>query len=198
MSTSSKGFSKKELVSILEVIEASQNCVTPLDVSTLLLQAKDLVSADYSICGMGRLYEGEIKDVIAVVNGNYPTEWLDVYFSEKFYRHDPVVRYHKSFSPAQTWSDILPRYDDVESRLVVGNAWDFGLRHGISTSVFSPGSEDLTIFAFAGGKDTFRGRQKEILDMLSLHLNGALLRVVRRGHRPLKPPTSLEEIPGLF
>src|SRR3972149_1055759 len=144
---SSKEFSKKELVSILEIIEAAQNCVTPGEVSSLLLRTKDLVFADYSVCGMGRLSGGEVKDILAVVNGNYPTEGL--------YRYDPVVRYHSSFSPTQSWSDIYTMYDDVEARFVVSNAWDFGIRHGISSSIFMPGLENISIFAFAARNDSF-------------------------------------------
>ncbi|MBI5826182.1 MAG: autoinducer binding domain-containing protein [Deltaproteobacteria bacterium] len=173
-----EGFSKKELISILEIIEGANVCATERDIGRLLLRAMDLLRADYSICGLGKVSCGELKEVVKIINGNYPEDWLDRYTSEQLYRIDPVIKRHARFSVTQLWSDIFKTCNDHSSRLLIRQAADFGLRYGVSSGIFLPRREEIGIFSFAAKKDRFNDRHKRIMDIITLHLNNALVNMV--------------------
>lgn len=172
----SKDFSKEELIGILEVIEGARNCVSPDDLKDIIIKAKELVSADRAICGIAKVSEGEVKEIVSVVNGNYPMEWLSGYLSGKLYFVDPVVRFHTRFSLTQFWSDIFKVSTDRQSRLAIDHAADFGLRYGLSSGIYVPESDNVSILAFAGDRDRFSARHKKIMDIISLHINNALVK----------------------
>lgn len=184
-----KGFSKKELVSILEIIEGTGVCSTEQELGRLLLRATEVLCADYSICGLGRVSCGELKDVVRIVNGNYPEDWLHRYTSERLYRIDPIIKRHARFSVTQLWSDIFKASNDDSSRAFIRNAADSGLRYGVSSGIFLPRHEEIGIFSFAAKKDRFDDWHKRIMDIITLHLNNALIKTVKEepGHRAGAP-----------
>ncbi|MBI5902654.1 MAG: autoinducer binding domain-containing protein [Deltaproteobacteria bacterium] len=173
-----EGFSKKELISILEIIEGANVCATERDLGRLLLRAMELLCADYSICGLGRVSCGELKEVVKIINGNYPEDWLNRYTSERLYFKDPIVRQQVQFSVTQLWSDIFKTSNDDLARAFIRNAADFGLRYGVSSGIFLPMREEIVIFSFAAKKDRFNDRHKRIMDIITLHLNNALVDMV--------------------
>ncbi len=169
-------FSKAELINVLEIIEGTQNCASKEELKGLILQAKDLVSADFAICGLGKVSGGMLTEVVSIVNGNYPRSWMEGYMSEKLYRGDPVVRYYSRFSLTQFWSDIVKHFDDSLAQPPIALALDHGIRAGISSGVYVPETECVGIFSFSGGRDKFNDHHKKIVDILTLHLNKALVR----------------------
>ncbi|MFQ5466436.1 MAG: autoinducer binding domain-containing protein [Thermodesulfobacteriota bacterium] len=169
-----KGLSKPELVSILEIIESAGNSLSLEHFKKVLLRAKDMVEADFTICGLGRIEGSELIEPLAVLNGNYPGEWLDVYLSESLYYLDPVIRFHTSFSSTHIWGDIARHRKEKSVGRVVDLAVDHGVKYGLSTSLFMPESSAISIFAFSGTRDRFTGHHKKIADILTPHLNGAL------------------------
>ncbi len=184
-----EGFSKKELVSILEIIEGASVCTTEHDLGRLLLRAKEVLCADYSICGLGRVSCGELKEVVRIINGNYPEDWLDRYTSEQLYRIDPVIKRHARFSVTQLWSDIFKTSNDDSSRAFIRNAGDSGLRYGVSSGIFLPRREEIVIFSFAAKKNRFNDRHKRMMDIITLHLNSALVNTIKEnpGYRAAAP-----------
>lgn len=171
-----KDFSKEELISILEIIERARNCKGRNHLKDIMLRAKELVCADKAICGIAKVSDSDVTEVVTVVNGNYPEGWLARYTSEKLYLIDPVVRYHTRFSTTRFWDEIFKISKDRQERLVIEHASDFGLRHGISSGIYDPVNENIGIFAFGGEKDRFVPHHKKIIDILTLHLNNALFR----------------------
>src|SRR3990172_2587730 len=97
----SKDLSKKELVAILEVIESARTCNDERDVQNLVIRAKDPLDADYCICGIGKISPDAILEPSAIINGNYPEEWVDMYKRERLYTRDPVVKFHSRFVMTQ-------------------------------------------------------------------------------------------------
>lgn len=184
-----EGFSKKELVSILEIIEGANVCATEQDLGRLLLRAKEVLCADYSICGLGRISCGELKEVVRIINGNYPEDWLYRYTSERLYRIDPVIKRHARFSVTQLWSDIFKTSNDDSSRAFIRNAADCGLRYGVSSGIFLPRREEIGIFSFAAKKNRFNDRHKRMMDIITLHLNSALVNTIKEnpGYRAVAP-----------
>lgn len=170
-------FSKTELVSILEIIEDARHCDTSTKLKKVMLKAKDLVSAERAICGLGKLSPGGLQDVVSIVNGNYPESWLRDYRAARMYLNDPIVRYHTNSSITQFWDDIFKRCDDRLSGEVIGFGRDHGLNHGISSSVYIPDYENISIFAFAHTKHNLNPHNKKIVEALTLHLNNALVNV---------------------
>lgn len=176
----SSDFSHYELISILEVIEASRACGTYDDLRCALARVRDIVDADYAISGVCSMAGGEVAGVEAAVNAGYPDEFVELYISERYFQSDPVVRYLSKFSFTQSWAEIFDKTVDVASapvRHVMGTACDFGLRHGVSTGVYVPGNNQLNVISFAGPGDRFHGHQKKVLDVLVLHLNKAMARI---------------------
>jgi hypothetical protein len=171
-----KDFSKEELISILEIIERARNCSGRSHLKEIMLKAKELVCADKAICGIGKVSDGDMTEVVTVVNGNYPEGWLNRYTSEKLYLTDPIVKYHTRFSTTRFWDEIFKISKSRQERLAIEHASDFGLRHGISSSIYDPVNENIGIFAFGGDKDRFVPHHKKIIDILTLHLNNALFR----------------------
>lgn len=176
MSLSLKDLSKRDLVSILETIDLSRSSHTHSQVKELILKAKDAVEADYAICGICRHPLEKASDIVTVINGNYPSEWLSHYFKEGLYRIDPVIRGVMRFSITRSWSEILRDPQDPEIERLIGGAHDFGIRHGVTAGVYVPEAKGMCVFTFCGGKDVYKERHREIIEALSLHLNAAVLR----------------------
>lgn len=170
-----KELSRDELINVLEIIEGTQNCASEKELKGLILRAKDLVSADYAICGLGKIHGSMLSEVVTVVNGNYPRGWMETYLREKLYFGDPVVRYYSRFSLTQYWSDIVKHFSDSLAQPAIDCAIDHGLRAGISSGIYVPEMESVGVFCFAGEKNRFDDHHKKILDILALHLNKALV-----------------------
>jgi len=187
------GLSKRDLVSILETIEFARSSSGHAHVKDLILRVKDILEADFAVCGLGKVHPEGPSDIITVINGNYPGEWLDNYLKEGFYRSDPLVRYHMRFSTPQSWGEIFKGFEDPETRRLIGMAWDFGIRHGVSTGIYIPDGERFSLFCFGGRKDVYGERHKKIMDSLTLYLNKALFKaapgigIKPDGGRPGRP-----------
>jgi hypothetical protein len=173
----SKDFSKGELVAILETIEASRSCDTEIDLRQLIMQTKELVCADYCICGLGRKGINDLSDVLMLVNGNYSQEWLNIYMKEELYKKDPVIKFLFQFLSTHLWSDMLKSYNDKISIQFLKRANDFGLNYGISSGIFTPETKTIGIFSYANKKKYFNVNHKRIIDIITPHVHGALLKV---------------------
>ena len=175
----SKEFSKCELVSILEAIELSTNCWTEEHLRQLMVRTKELVGADYSICALGTVPQRGGAEVVSLINGDYPEEWVALYTKEDLYKVDPVVRFHGRFCGTQLWSDTFRRYTDADAKGVINRAGDFGLYHGVSSGVSIPGTDIASIFSFGGSNNTFTEHQKKVVDVVTLHLHKAFVQICR-------------------
>ncbi|MBI5969680.1 MAG: autoinducer binding domain-containing protein [Deltaproteobacteria bacterium] len=166
-------FSKNDLVNIMEIIESSMQCSSEAGVKTLLRKTSGLVGAEFSICGKGTLLLSDI----AIINGSYPAAWVDDYKKEKLYLHDPIVSYHLRFTRTFGWEDALREDMGKMAKKIVSRAQDYGIRHGLSTGIFDPVSQRLSLFSFVDRKRIGGAREKTMLDYLSPHLHSTLLRI---------------------
>lgn len=179
-----KSLSKSDLVSILGLIEYARRCRSNESFRELLMRIKDLLDADYAICGSAAVKGVEVKGLVSAVNGNLPDAWLNHYAMEEFCAEDPILNYHARYSRPEIWSEALKAVDTVESRQVYNHATDFGLKHGVAVGIYVPERQELCVCSFSSGKDVFRERQKNVLDVLSLHLNSAYSRSLEVIVRP--------------
>ncbi len=172
-----KDYTKSELVGVLETVEFSSRCSNEGDLRQLIIRAKELVGADHSICALGKVSKNGLSDVLTVINGDYPEEWVGIYKSERLHKADPVVRHHTSFCGTQLWADTFRHYTDADAKRFFSRAADFGLNYGISSGVYVPGAEVVSIFSFGGSRDTFDSHHKMIVDIVTLHLHKAFARI---------------------
>lgn len=165
---------KKELISILELIEQAQRSEGASDVQKLILRAAGFLEADFAVCGLARAGLSGVPALTSFVNGNYPEEWARQYMRGAYYRKDPIVRFHTRYALAMTWSEVFREFDDAEARRVVNEAADYGLKFGVSGALYVPEIDNVAIFAFSGGRDRFGERHKRLADILAMHFVRAL------------------------
>lgn len=169
-------FSKTELIAIIGAVEAARTCTDESSLHRVIKDVKELVSADNCVCGLVKVEGCGLREVLTVVNGDYPEEWLNIYMAEELYKRDPIVRYHLKFSMTQQWTDTYKLYDDGISTDFRRRASDFGLHHGITGGVHDQEGEYTSIFSFASDTGKFDDHHKKIVDIATLHLHRALVR----------------------
>jgi len=189
----SETFPKEELISIIELIGELSKCVTHDGAESLLTRTKELLMADCAVCGTGRIDENGGIDITTIVDSGYPGEWLNLYFKEGLYRYDPVVQHHIKFSEPELWVNIRKGSIDEKGRAVTEWADEYGLRYGISSSVYIPGTGMFSLFCFASNEDIFTERHKSLLGALTLHLNMAIAQ--SSGDNPLECKESRANVP---
>lgn len=172
-----KDFSKKELADMLDIIQKSIECRTEQDVAGVSASVKDLVSADYGVCGLGEVESGKLKNIVKIVNFDYPVEWLNMYAAEGLYAKDPIIKYNFEHYKTHLWSEAIETYQEAPYREFMNSASEFGLRYGIASGVCSKKGPKGSIFSFASSKEYFKNRQKKILDIVIPHVHCALERV---------------------
>lgn len=173
-----KNLSKSDLVAILGIIEYARSCRTTGGFRELLMRTKDLFEAEYAICGSAGVEGLRVKGLASVVNGNLPEAWLSHYAIEEFCSADPILNYHARYSRPGLWSEAMKVVDTPESRKVYNHATDFGLIYGLATGVYVPERQEICVCSFSGGRNVFKDRHKNLLDILVLHINNAYSRVL--------------------
>ncbi len=107
----------------------------------------------------------------------YPEEWVNHYTNQRFMLFDPVVRWAYSNVGSCRWSEI-PLEDP---KRIVAQAQTFGMRYGVTISVFDGGKDAQRSFA------SFTRGDREYTD-----LEIKLLKVyLTRRHGETAPPTNL-------
>ncbi|MFQ5465430.1 MAG: LuxR C-terminal-related transcriptional regulator [Thermodesulfobacteriota bacterium] len=169
-------FSKNELVEILDIIDSSARCKGKDGMMGILERLSGLVSADYSICGIGQGTPRDIFGPPLIINGNYPVEWLTVYGGEELYKIDPLI--HRNFgNPGpQIWEETYSMYSEDLSPTFLTSK-DFGLNHGISSGLYNNHNLTGSLISFSASTKNFGNHQKGILDAVTPHLHQALIRV---------------------
>ena len=170
---------KKELISILELIEQAQRAAGAPDMQKLILRAAGFLEAEFAVCGLARTGIDGLPAVTSFVNGNYPEEFARSYMRGAYYRKDPVTRFHTRYALTRTWSEVFREFEDNDARRVVAEAADYGLRFGVTGALYVPEIDNVAIFTFAGRRDKFGERQKRLADILATHFTRALSKCSR-------------------
>lgn len=106
-----------------------------------------------------------------------PPEWINHYTKQRFALFDPVLRWAYSNTGAVRWSEFT--IDDPKR--VIAQAVTFGMRYGVTVSVFDSSSDAQRSFA------SFTRPDREYND-LEVKLLQAYL---KRRHSETAPPTNL-------
>ncbi|CAG1066164.1 hypothetical protein BAC1_01768 [uncultured bacterium] len=164
--------SKDELIRILELVEISQKCKSPASVKSLILASKDVLEAEFAVCGFTT--RGPQPVVSDFVNGNYPEEWVRRYTEENLCLHDPVVRFHSKYMLTQFWSDVFVFYDYPQANALISDARDYGLKFGMTGAVYAPERDEVALFTFASDRNRFKKHHKRLLEIMMTHFYNAL------------------------
>ena len=108
-----------------------------------------------------------------------PTEWVEHYTANRFMLFDPIVRWAYANVGTSRWSEIA--LDDPKR--ILAQAQTFGMRYGVTISIFDGGTDGQRSFA------SFTRSDREYTD-----LEVKLLRVfLKRRHNETAPPTNLTQ-----
>jgi DNA-binding CsgD family transcriptional regulator len=179
-----KKFSKNELANILSIIQDAITCQDEAEIIGLLEKTKEIVCADYSICGIGKGDSNSLSKAgpPKIINNNYPMEWLKVYAESNLFYVDPII-WHNFQSPgAQLWTETYKKYGEKVSQDFIGKSNDFGICYGASGGIYDKLTEVSTIFTFSSSRNRFEQHHKEILSIVAPHLHQAFLRIVKQSH----------------
>lgn len=107
----------------------------------------------------------------------FPEEWISHYTKQRFMLFDPIVRWAYSTTGTVRWSE-LPLDDP---KRIIAQAQTFGMRYGVTVSLFDSGADAQRSFA------SFTRADREYTD-LEVKLLKAFL---ARRHNETAPPTNL-------
>ena len=106
-----------------------------------------------------------------------PKDWVDFYTKQQFALFDPVLRWSYTNVGAIRWS----AFDLEDPKRVILQAQSFGMRYGVTVSVFDSAVGDQRSFA------SFTRADREYTDLEMKLLQAYLL----RRHNETAPPTNL-------
>lgn len=107
----------------------------------------------------------------------FPEDWISHYTKQRFMLFDPVVRWAYGNTGTIRWSEV----DIDDPKRVIAQAQTFGMRYGVTVSLFDSGADAQRSFA------SFTRSDREYTD-LEVKLLKAFL---ARRHNETAPPTNL-------
>jgi len=107
----------------------------------------------------------------------FPPEWISHYTKQRFMLFDPAVKWAYGNVGAIRWSEI----SDDDPKRIIAQAQTFGMRYGVTVSVFDSNADAQRSFA------SFTRADREYTD-LEIKLLQAYL---TRRHNETAPPTNL-------
>lgn len=107
----------------------------------------------------------------------FPPEWISHYTKQRFMLFDPVVKWAYSSVGAVRWAEL----SENDPQRIIAQARTFGMRYGVTVSVFDSSADAQRSFA------SFTRSDRDYTD-LELKL---LLAYLTRRHNETAPPTNL-------
>lgn len=166
---------KRDLSSLIDVINTSLHCVCEDDLKKLLRCLKELVPHDFAICGLAQIGDSGNINAYKTLNVNYPEEWIELYTTKKYNLCDPVFLANFSQQGVQQWSETYKV--SQPSRKFITDAYDFGLISGCTFGMKSRTENDNSLFSLSGKSIENNNRTTVILENILPHFHQALIRV---------------------
>ena len=169
---------KKELIALFEFITSCLSATDEKHFCNLIEYFKSFVPHDFAVCGIAKVKNQALSDVIDIVNVSYPKEWMALYFKNNFQRIDPIMHTHFSYFKSQIWSKTYQKCANINPKFL-SMAQDFGLSEGLTYGVMEPGASIGSLFSFAGSSQKTSRRHIVFLELIIPHLHQALIRILR-------------------
>lgn len=167
--------SKKDALTLLEIIWDCLSCITVSDAHKVMVKTNSLLSFNNAVYGLAKLNgHGAIVDY-QVLNFSYPVEWMDLYRKNEFHKQDPVVLENFSNYTLQYWADTYGKYNVNKDFIHLSE--DFGLFGGYALGVINKSKTESCLLSLAGNLEN-NSRNSYIINNLTPHLHCAFANVL--------------------
>lgn len=123
-----------------ELIDSLSEAKTVEDIHSVCSKFSVQFGFDHFIYG-AQLPTSFVKPYFIIISG-YPTEWRARYTAENYIEIDPVVTHCYNHVTPIRWGQIAPQEkQNLAIRHFMGEAWEFGLKNGVSFPVHSSRGE---------------------------------------------------------
>ncbi|MGD0278125.1 MAG: autoinducer binding domain-containing protein [Smithella sp.] len=171
-----KVLSKKDAITLLELIDAS-NRVTDLDdFFKLMERLKSIIPYDSAVGALAKMDHNSTITSYETINFNYPSEWLSLYRDKNYHCIDPLIRHNYKYFNVQYWTETYRLYDTPKD--FISGAEDFGLRSGCAHGMRNLSGNRGSIFSFAGLHIEPNSRTEIILSYLIPHFHNVIVRIL--------------------
>lgn len=177
--------SNDDAISLLEIAYDSLHCANLEQFEKVVLDLKSLTHFEYAFCTALNLKEEAPVEYLTL---NYPKEFLNRYFENKYYLNDHVVDELLATREIQHWGTVDKKYRSVENREPSTlEAIEFGLKDGLTFGALDEDQLIGTTFSFAGKTIENNERTKTIITYAVTHLSEALKKLLyQKGHKQHK------------
>lgn len=186
-----KLLSKRDAITLLELIHTSLLCSNEEDFKLLVNKLHEVISYDFAISGLAKSDDYGKVVSYKIINISYPVEWLDVYTSKNLYDIDSVVKENFTNFRLQRWKDTFKKY--LTPKEFLYHAEDFGLQDGFSHGQKNPADNRGSIFTLSGNSIEFNNRTEMILELVVPHFHQVITRIADQQSRNNIPPLSKRE-----
>ncbi len=164
--------SRNEVFFLLELIHKNVFCTKEEELRGLLLSLRYLIPYDHAICLVCDGINRKIS-TFDLINISYPSEWIELYITKKYYQIDPIVRENFTHYRLQYWSDTYKKY--CPPKEFISHARDFGLIKGYSYGLRNRNGSGGSLFSLAGDSIEYHPRNEIILHHIIPHLHQSLI-----------------------
>lgn len=173
-----KELTKKDFIAVLELINSCLSVSDEKRFCDLIGDMKLFVPHNFATCGVAKVENGALSNIIDIANVSYPEEWMALYLKNEFHIIDPIARTHFSNFRPQIWSETYQKHPDINPQFL-SMAQDFGLSEGLTYGVMQPGDSIGSLFSFAGPSQKPSRRHIAFLELIVPHLHQALIRILQ-------------------
>lgn len=186
-----KLLSKRDLISILDVIDASLAVGNESQFQDLMQRAAQVIPIETAHVSVADLdAHSAITNSSRHISIGFPAEWMKTYRSESFYKIDPIAGNLFSANEPLIWARVRERSKTKTAKAFYKQAADFGLLEGFSFGTRFTRSASASFFTCTGKELTHKERHIQITRYLLPHLHAALGKVhfnVLKDIPPLTP-----------
>ena len=168
--------SKKDLITLLELISDAYNGICMDDFFKLMEGLKRLIPYDCAVYALARMDRNSVITSYDTINYNYPDEWLSLYRDKNYHCIDPLIRHNYKYFNVQYWTDTYKLYDTPKD--FIFNAEDFELKSGYAHGVRNLSGDKGSIFSFAGLSIKQNSRNEIILLHFIPHFHHMIIRIL--------------------
>jgi LuxR family transcriptional regulator, quorum-sensing system regulator CviR len=175
-----KLISKRDAITLLEIINDCFSCANTLDAHNIINKTNTLLDFNNALFGQAILNIDGSINIYDIMNFSYPEEWLNIYRGSYFHNIDPIVLENYSNYKLQYWADTYKKYR-VDKKFI-HMAEEFNLTNGYSCGARNHSKSEGSLLSLAG--DILKHpRNDYILNSLSSHLHVAFSNVFRKQYK---------------
>jgi len=163
--------SKKDAVSLLEIVSECLSCRTEEDFKALVLRLQALVNFDYSFGAHGDLHDKKF----GFFNIKYFEDILQVYTKNQYHLIDPIATEVFKTLDFVSWMDVRKKYP--EKNVVWDLQKESGLFKGFTYATHDHDFSTMTSFSFGGNDIEDDERTKAIVKTIIPHFTELFKRI---------------------